>query len=282
MKRALILLSSLVLLAASAAAWTEEQKGAIDVDFREAELSDALAGFAALTESRLELDPDLTGPVTLRLDRVKWSTALDALCDSVGCTWRLSDGERRVLKVDRRLAGVEEPISVTLREADSLEVMRAIARILRGELQLDENLRGPVSITLERVAASTALDAICQGIGCEWQFLEADPRVLVVKAPDEPAASRWFGVENTKPRSIREALEGPVTLQLDRVPAEDVFRAIASVTRVEAHVFGVDGTVTRNLQDVTLREALDELCHQLQCHWRLEGDTEPRRLIVER
>ena len=54
----------------------------------------------AVIHARLQLDPKLTGSVTMELRNVTAETALRAVCESVGCRWRLDQG-RLIVEPDR-------------------------------------------------------------------------------------------------------------------------------------------------------------------------------------
>lgn len=125
--------------------------------------------------------------VTLRLQNVRVRTALDTLCDSIGCRWDFSPsaGEDAVLRV-RHLGSSEsskspgsledlldERISVQLRDAAFDEVMRSFALPLSARLELDPKLSGgEVSIQLSNTRLRDALDAIVGHAPYHWRLSE--------------------------------------------------------------------------------------------------------------
>jgi len=55
-----------------------------------------------MVNARPEIDPAVTGKVTVNFSEVTWKDALDSVCQQGGCDWSLSEGEPKVLKVMAR------------------------------------------------------------------------------------------------------------------------------------------------------------------------------------
>lgn len=124
----------------------------------------------------LNYAPELVGTVSLRLDGVRITTALDAACDSLGCTWVVVEGDAPRLKVipsrteeargrgqvtdslvtDRTL----QPVTLSLKDAKLGDVMGTFAKILRCDLEMKANPELTVTAELQNVTAMEALDKI--------------------------------------------------------------------------------------------------------------------------
>ena len=135
--------------------------------------------FQALAEelgARLYFDEELAAPVSLRVDGVKVATALDAACDSLGCTWVIVEGEKPSLRIvrsvneeargrgqvtdslvtDRTL----ELCTLSLRDAKLGDVMSSFARMLRCDLDMKADASRLVTAEIQNVTVMQALDQI--------------------------------------------------------------------------------------------------------------------------
>jgi hypothetical protein len=155
----------------------------ISIDLAQAPVKDLFHAFAEELGAELRLDPALAGSVSLRLDNVKISTALDAACDSVGCTYqhvsgrsprlhvlasRTEEARGRGLATESPLSDrARSPVSVSLRDAALGDVMGSFARILRCELRLDADPSIALTVELENVLAEEALARIDLLLGLE-------------------------------------------------------------------------------------------------------------------
>jgi type II secretory pathway component GspD/PulD (secretin) len=166
-------------------------------------------------------------------------------------------------------AVLENRIDLDLKDALAKEVLSMFAQVLGAEIELDPAIEGKVTITLHNVTARTALTAVCEGLGCKWRFLPAEPARLIV----EPQA---------QPRGPDPGTAASLTLQLDRVTARDAFEAVARVRGL--HIVlepGVEGKVSVSLTDRKMSEVLDELCRQIDCRWEVTVGSDGTTLRVE-
>lgn len=139
----------------------------------------ALQLFQSLADelgAKLYFDESLSGPVSLRVDNVKVTTALDAACDSLGCTWVIVEGEKPSLRVlrsnteDSRGRGQVTDSLVTdrtlqlctmsLRDAKFGDVMGSFAKILRCELDMKTDPSRLLTVEIQNVTVMQALDQI--------------------------------------------------------------------------------------------------------------------------
>jgi len=76
----------------------------IDLKVTGANVLEVLQVFGQIMSADVEIDPRLTGgKVTFELDNVPCGQALDKVCASAGCTWKLVDleGKKPVLRITR-------------------------------------------------------------------------------------------------------------------------------------------------------------------------------------
>lgn len=71
----------------------------IDLKITDANSREVLATFAQILSVGIDIDPEVSGPVSFDLQRTPVAEALDAVCQAAGCTWRLDEGENPVLRV---------------------------------------------------------------------------------------------------------------------------------------------------------------------------------------
>jgi len=163
---------------------------------------------------------------------------------------------------------LHERIDLDLEDAMAEEVFAMFAQVLRAELELDPEVKGEVTIRLINVTARTALTAVCEGLGCRWQFETGEQARLRVEAVD--------------PEVVLDPTSEPsVTVELRKVRAEKALRALATIhgIRVELEP-GVEGEISASLRDRNLHEVLDDFCRQIGCRWTLTEDEDRTTLHV--
>jgi TonB family protein len=149
---------------------------------------------------RLQLDAAVSGTVTLDVRNVSIETVLRAVCESIGCRWRIDKG---TLVVDRDPAAVaqgqndplaqisvsdvfqDKHVDIQWNDASVEAAIKALARILGAEPVVDRALMDKrISLSLSKGSAGAALNAICQQAGCRWRLTDSPKRLLrVVEAP---------------------------------------------------------------------------------------------------
>ena len=155
-----------------------------------------LASFGQILDRETTVDPEIAGAVTIELHNVRAATALTAVCESVGCLWKIEDG-RLTIQRDPAAApakaasppsakaqgpdGLDTPIDIQLKEADLRETLLAFGSIAGLPVEVDDAIEGEVTIDLHNTPARRALDAVCETHGCRWEVVEtADGPVLRV------------------------------------------------------------------------------------------------------
>jgi type II secretory pathway component GspD/PulD (secretin) len=79
-------------------------KEPIDLKVKEANVLEVLQVFGQMLSADVEIDPRLAGgKVTFELDNIPCGQALDKVCASAGCTWKLeTDGQKPVLRITKK------------------------------------------------------------------------------------------------------------------------------------------------------------------------------------
>lgn len=172
----------------------------ISVTYQGASADSVFQALAEVLSFRLQLDGKVSGTVTLDVRNVSVETVLRAVCESIGCRWRIDKG---TLIVDRDASAVaqgqtdpfsqvsvrdvfeEIPVDIRWNDAPVEGAIRALARMLSAEPAIDRVLVDTrISLSLNRGSARAALNAICEQAGCRWRLTDGPKRVLrVIAAP---------------------------------------------------------------------------------------------------
>jgi type II secretory pathway component GspD/PulD (secretin) len=160
----------------------------IDIELREADVKAVLASFGHIFGGETEIDPAIAGEVTIELHHVRAATVLTAVCESVGCLWRIEDGRLEIEKDPEfeprpgasgqaegpSAARLDELIDMELVDADLRETLRSFGAIVQARAEIDPKLEEKVTVQLQDTPVRTALDAICRIEGCRWELVEED------------------------------------------------------------------------------------------------------------
>jgi len=199
--RKLALAGSFLMLLAGTAAFAEPAASPLD---QKAELAVTQANpgelFATLGKMmgvEAEVDPGVSGKVSVELHNVRVRTLLDTVCESIGCRWTLdSSGKLRVVPDPSappkaasccgKNTAPKDPIDLRVEKADAQELLRTFGQIMGAKVILDPAVKGKISLTLENTPVDMALNAVCSAAGCDWTY-DAENHVLRVTAqPTRP------------------------------------------------------------------------------------------------
>ncbi len=146
----------------------------VDLELKDAPVADTLESFGKILDARFtDVDSAISGTVTVHMKGVPVHQAMDAVCKGVGCTWTFEQGNLAFVStlppLDRAHAHLAAPVDLKLDDADLEQVLRAFSRILGLDVEVPDNLAGKVTIQLENVPASKALDSLCKTYHCRWE-----------------------------------------------------------------------------------------------------------------
>ena len=246
----------------------------ISVTYQGATALSVFQAIADVLHARLQLDGKVNGAVTLDVRNVSVETVLRAVCESIGCRWRVESGalvverdENAPMSKDTNpLAHIsvkdvfeEVPVDIRWNDAPLDAAVRVFARMLGAEPVIDETLMEKrISLSLTKRSVNSALNAVCEQAGCRWRLTEPPSRVLrVIEAP--PANPQVAG--GGAPSSARLARIGdagvtpPRLLSAAHPRYTDAARraGIQGAVVVEC-VVGIDGTVG----DARIVKSLDQ------------------------
>ena len=139
------------------------------VNGKPADILQVLAKAAGLT---VEVSSSELRPVTLTLTNVRLRTALDAICDTAECTWKLDGTTIKVTSNGTPAAsGLPPLVSVALEEVAVPDVFRAIgAAVGVGVVIEGRSERPPMTVKFTKAPTGTVLDWVCKNAGCTWEY----------------------------------------------------------------------------------------------------------------
>jgi type II secretory pathway component GspD/PulD (secretin) len=175
---------------------------------------------------------------------------------------------------------LDQRIDIALQEADVSQVLASFGEIFGGEVEVDPEVRGEVTMELHHVRAATVLTAVCESVGCQW-WIE-DGRLKIERNPEAPAPppaapGRAEGVSAAR-------LDAPINMELVDADLRETLRAFGSIVQARVSIdASLQGTVTVDLHNTPAREALDAVCRMQSCAWELqETEGGPVLLVVRR
>jgi hypothetical protein len=114
-------------------------------------------------------------PVTLTLSNIRLRVALDAICDTAACGWRLEGATIRISPAeDNQGSGLPPTVSIALKDVAVPDVFRALGSALGIAVRIDGQVnRPPATVNFTSADTRTVLTFLCQSAGCTWQFDDA-------------------------------------------------------------------------------------------------------------
>lgn len=220
----------LILLCCRGTAQAQDQlKLRMSLSYQGAAASQVFEALASVLGYHLQLDKRVTGAVTLDVRNVTAETVLRAVCESVGCRWRIdrdqlvvdhdSDAAAKAqanLQSQVRVSDVHQeiPAQILWNDAPLDAAAKTLARMVDAELSLDPSLSSKrISLNQNRDTAWTALNALCLQAACRWRMVTEPKRLIVVlptsAAPFEsdlaPGIARVGEPGVTAPRTVHRA-----------------------------------------------------------------------------
>lgn len=177
-------------------------------------------------------------------------------------------------------------VTLDVNAATPVSVFTAVATASGANftVTVDPAVIDPVDITIRNVTVKTALDAICESIGCRWTLTGS---TLVVK----PSAGLMIGVvtppgsgpdaarakeASARVQTVLDALKQklPMDLNVQNAPLDAVNARLSEVLKMKVELACQDPTVktiTLDFGNRTLQAALQALGQQEGAHgpWRL-------------
>jgi TonB family protein len=194
-------LLALLVLCSCATASAQAQgplKARMSVSYQGVAIASVFKALASALGCGLQLDPRVSGTVTLEVRHVSAETVLRAVCEGAGCRWRLDRGQL-VVDLDPaadvkaqpdpyaevRVADVHQdiPAHILWNDAPLDAAAKTFAKMLDAQLLLEPDLASKrISLDQNRGTAWSALNAACQQASCRWRMVSEPQRRLLFVA----------------------------------------------------------------------------------------------------
>lgn len=160
-----------------------------------------------------------------------------------------------------------EKVTVDLNGVAAFEAFKAVASAMGVGVTVSPSVTDPVNIAVRNVTARTALNAMCESIGCRWNLADG---ILVVKPVRDSAADtqqkvRVEGRATTESgKAVLEAFKRtlPGDMKFDNAPLEEVSRRLTESVGLPVKLVCKDPdvkTLTMDLSGLTLASALEAI-----------------------
>jgi hypothetical protein len=140
---------------------------------------------------------------------------------------------------------LDSRIDVRVEAIAPADAFRQIISGLGYELQMDASIDAPVTLWVTHVSARTALNILCESLGCQWRI--NGTQLVVNKGGTVVAASgrnlTYVGISEGSSAGKAESLKRdllanlrkplPLNMQLTDVPVSTVLRAVSEVSGIE-------------------------------------------------
>ena len=182
-RAALVLLfaASLVLTANPATAQDALSKR-VTLDLKAMAPSQAFRAIAEIASMGVAISPEVTAPVDILVRNVTATTALTVICESIGCTWRVSNGVIVVTPADRSAStGPIDPGAVSpvlLQNIGTVEQKKMLLERIQAALKQPL----PAGMKFENAPVSEVGARLSAALGLTVTLMSENPAVRTVTA----------------------------------------------------------------------------------------------------
>lgn len=162
---------------------------------------------------------------------------------------------------------LDQRVSLDIRDATVDEAFRSVARAAGVQIMLDGVSGKDVTLQLENARVRTVLTALCDNLGCQWDFDDGNPPTL--RVTPGPGAAKPAKTVKASAASLNEKID----LRVTDADVRDLLETTAEIMGARAAIDpGVKGKVTLDLKQAPLRAALDAACESAGCEWRFDAE----------
>ena len=161
-----------VALAAQTASPADPLQSRVTIDYRDRSAANVIGELAAAAGLKVEIGSGTLHPVTMSLTNVTLGTALNAVCESASCVWRLQ-GTLSVTPVpSNRMASLPALISFEVRDTPLIDFFRALGAAMDVPVTVDPGLAGEPNRNwqFKNAPTATVLEMLCEMHNCQWDF----------------------------------------------------------------------------------------------------------------
>jgi type II secretory pathway component GspD/PulD (secretin) len=152
----------------------------VTLDLKAVEPSAAFDTIAAAVGLKVVIDPSVTAPVDIVVHNVRASTALDAMCDSIGCRWSVAKG---TLSIAPATPPGTSSASIAVRRSPAetqgrAKVDRETVEFVQGALKRQL----PAGLVFENTPLAEVGARLSTALGLDVTIASDDPKVRTVTA----------------------------------------------------------------------------------------------------
>jgi type II secretory pathway component GspD/PulD (secretin) len=151
---------------------------------------------------------------------------------------------------------LDRRVDVALTDADPQQAFEGLAKMVNLSAAIEPGLAGKVTVRLNNVRLRTVLDAVCESLGCRWD-VAAGGKLHILPLPEPPGRKAT-------------ALDEPIDLKVTGADLRQVLQTFGQIMSAETEIDPrLVGKVTFALDNVPVREALNQVCAAGGCTWTL-------------
>ena len=302
-------LAALLSFAADAAAQKDLARERVSLLFKDTPVTQVMPALAEVLGYEISLDPALRATVTLQVENVTAQTALNAICESIGCRWR-QQGNRLVVEARTETVTImqatekgeqfsrrggnlmnyavpgldaELPFDITWSPVEVHTAFYMLARMLDAQVDVAPALNGrKLAVTIKAATMRQAFDAVCRVASCRWQLVEKPKRVVRVTERGQEVA------EAPSPSGrVYEKDEAGVRPPVPMSEVKPVYTREAMQAKIQGRVVLScvvlpDGTVGDVEVVSPLEPGLDEQAIKAARQWRFKAGTKDGKPVPVR
>lgn len=172
MKRVVLVLTLVTgMWSVVAAQPTDPLQARVSIDYRDAPAVEVITALASAVGLAADINPGALRPVTITLTNVRLGTALNAVCESASCLWRLEGALRVSPLAGQPRLSLPPMVSFEIYDVPAPDVFRAFAAVLDVPLSIETTLSNePATFRFRNAPPSNVLNMLCSMARCQWRF----------------------------------------------------------------------------------------------------------------
>jgi type II secretory pathway component GspD/PulD (secretin) len=226
------------------------QTNLINLDFKTTDIKDVLRALAKQEGVNIAIDNQVSGNITIQLNKVTFKQALDLITGSNDLTYTKTANYYRITPVDHSFLNLElidGLLSLEAREVRLDKLIRELAQKTGVNLVPAPDLETKITLTINKVALPEALQALWVHANC---MEETVGQVRFVRKKSTPPPSFTVNFANNR-----------LTVDAKNAPLAPLCRVISEKSGVTvAPDQNLNANVSIFLQDVPLDDGLNVLC----------------------
>ncbi|MCL6590428.1 MAG: hypothetical protein K6U80_10785 [Firmicutes bacterium] len=230
-----------------------ETKKLIDLDFKAADIKDILRALAATAGVTFIIDPDVTGTVTLSLNKKTFTEALNIIAKQFNLAVTKEENVYHISQIDTSFLKIEYEngeLSVEARGAKLITLFDTITQKTGRNLVLDPTIMDRGSIILNKAPLEDAIKALLTHFN-----------LVEVKAGSVSRIERKSSLDILGNTAKIEYQNGRLTIDAKNVPLQSLTRAITEKTGVSiVPDINLNPNVSIFVQNLAIGDVLNALC----------------------